>query len=177
MAARSFGKGLLFAVIAALAAVTWQVFAGGLIGARLALLTGMAGLAVAWLYFIARSPAAGFKVVLVAAPFAGVVILLAPTVSSAALGLLLLIGVARGLFIDRVPVARGVARELFVGIGSLALASCFVPGGLTGLALATWSVFLVQSLTLLTPAPAPAEAGVADPFEAARDRAERILAL
>lgn len=171
-----FAKGVLFAALAALAAVVGVLVGGPVIGAGPAISTAFAGLALAWLFAIAPTAAGGFKAALVSMPLLGGLLVVAPYPSTTALACTALIAVGRGVFLRPGPVARTVVVEGLVAVGAVGLASAFVPGGLTGLGLAVWGYFLVQSLPLLTAATRDEKATVeADAFAAAMNRAERIL--
>ncbi len=169
-----FAKGLIFAALAALAAVCGVLVFGPLFGAGPTVAALFAGLGVLWLFGIAPRPADGFKAALVAGPLLGVWLLVWPDPALTAVGVTALVAVGRGVFYGRGAPARRVVVEGLVAVGALGLGALFVPGGLTGLGLAVWAWGLVQSLPLLKGAPAgPASAG--DPFDGALRRAEQIL--
>lgn len=171
-----FAKGVIFAALAALMAVVGVIALAPLFGAGPSVAACFGGLALLWLHGIARRPADGFKALLVATPLVGGALLVWPDPTVIAVGSTALVGVARGVFLRPGPAARTALVEGAVGLGSLGLASTFVPGGLTGLGLAVWSWCLVQSLPLLAARQAkPAPVG-RDGFDAAVDRAERLLA-
>ncbi len=171
-----FAKGVLFAALAALVAVAGVVFVGPIVGAGPAIAALFGALALAWIFAAAPKASSGFMALLVAGPIVALGLLAWPAPTPAAVGLTALIAVARGAFLRRGPVVRTVVVEGVVAIGSLGLAAAFVPGGLTGLGLAVWAYFLVQSLPLLTAASHEAAASAEpDAFVAAMNRAERIL--
>jgi len=171
-----FAKGLVFALLAALAAVAGVMVLGPVFGPGPSIAAVFGGLALAWIFAIAPRPAAGFKACLVVGPMVAFGLLVWPDPGLTAVALTAMIGISRGLFLRPGAPPRTVLVEGLVAVGSLGLASTFVPGGLTGLALAVWAYFLVQSLPLLTAAKASeAVAGEADAFASAMNRAERIL--
>lgn len=170
-----FGRGVAFAALAGLAAIGGPLGLSGLMGARAAVGLCFALFALAWLYGIADRPATGLRAVLVAGPIALGWVAVAPSATVAAVGLTVLIAVARGVFLAPRAPGRAVLVEGAVGLGALALASAFVPGGLLGLGLAVWAYFLVQSLALLPGGAAPARHKGADAFADAIARAERLL--
>lgn len=171
-----FAKGVIFAALAALAAVVGVVVLGPVAGVGGAISAVFGGLALAWLFCIAPRAAAGFKTVLFAGPLVAMGVLAMPHPTLIAVAATALIAVTRGVFFDEGSPARSTVVEVAVAAGALALASVFVPGGLTGLGLAVWAFFLVQSLPLLTAAAEPSpKAGGEGAFTAAMTRAERIL--
>lgn len=171
-----FAKGVLFAALAALVAVAGVVFAGPLVGAGPAIAGFFGALSLAWIFGAAPKASAGFLALLVAGPIVAFALLVWPAPTPMAVGVTALIGVARGVFLRRGPAARTVVVEGVVAVGSLGLASAFVPGGLTGLGLAVWSYFLVQSLPMLIAATRePAPSLEPDAFAAAMSRAEQVL--
>lgn len=170
-----FSKGLIFAALAALAAVCGVMLLGPRFGAGATASALFAALGVLWLYLIAPRPAQGFTAAMVVGGVLAVWLLVWPHPALTALGVTALVGVTRGVFFRAGPPARRVLSEGLVAVGSLGLAALFVPGGLTGLGLAVWAWCLVQSLPLLMGAPAAKAVGAGDAFEAAMSRAERIL--
>lgn len=170
-----FAKGVVFAALAALAASMGPLALSPWVGPGPAIAAVFGGLGLAWLFCIAPRAADGFKVLLVGGPLMAAGLLVVPHPSLAAMATAASIAVVRGVFLRPGPAGRTVLREAVVGLGALGLASTFVPGGATGLALAAWAFFLVQSLPLLAGGQAAPAAGAEDAFTAALDRAERIL--
>jgi hypothetical protein len=176
MKPHGLGRGLAFALFAALGTLPWQLLFAPFVGYASAFAVYMLGLSVAALLFLApslrRALGAAAVATLVLLPIA----LLAPAPSVALLAGLCMLGVGRsGMSYPR-PFARALAVELSLGLCASLAALFFYDLGLFGSALAVWSFWLVQSTFSLLPGRSlAAEAPAGDAFDQARAAAERLM--
>lgn len=176
MKTNGFARTLVFGVLAgigwpAFALVATPVLGSG--GAISVYATACAALfAATFATTQLRSAAAMLVVVTIA--MAGAFLTGAP--GGVALGAAVGIAVARSGLLAQRRIGRGIAVEIALVGGGLALARFVAATGALGTALALWSFFLVQSAWFLIGGAAErAPAGVADRFEEARRRALALL--
>lgn len=173
-ARRGFARSLGFAVLAALGVSVVLALAAPIARGGLALT--LAGLAVAYLAWIAGSRRRALGVVLLATPAAALVLVLAPGLASVAVGQALLVSVGRSGFLYRSAGLRRLALEAALLLGGLVLAGALASHSAFGIALAVWGYFLVQSAFFLAAGAGGREGAPAgDPFERVRERLERLL--
>lgn len=173
---RSPARTIVYAGVAALA---WFPAAAVLVpawGGRRALLVFAALAVSAHVAGLARSLPAAFRT---GAACAAVTLLAAWLAPSLAVGLALLavaLSVVRSGLLDRARPARAVATEVVLSGGGLLAAGWIADGTPTGVALGTWTFFLIQGAYFLVQgsSPRPGSDRV-DPFDAACTRAVRAM--
>lgn len=168
-------RSLLFGAFAAAAWLAVALTAGPAIGFGLALELHAAACVALYLAGCGprRSPRLGLGALVI-----GITIALfvhSPSTALLALGAVLAVG--RSAMLWRLRPARALVVELLLVLGGLKLAALASQPTVAGLALGLWTFFLLQGAYFLIggiDARAP-ERPAADPFEAARDRALRVL--
>lgn len=172
----SFGRSLAFAAVAAACSPAWLLALAPIAGWRRAL--------GAWLVCVTTAYLAGLGHTVrrrVAAGVAGAAVALAlfavaPGPRDLALGLAVLLAVARSVFLHRTTAARAAVTEAALVVGGLLFAGASGGSSLGGVALGTWAFFLVQSLFFLVPGRQPRSDGPRpDAFQAAVARASALL--
>lgn len=178
MRCNTFARSAVFAALAATAWFAWVVALGPLIGvgnARAVFLIGTAALYVAGLSGgpLARRIGAAIAVVAAATALA----LAVRTTAELAIGLAVVLGIARSGVLYRAATARAVVSEVALLGGGLLFARFLAGPSLAATALALWGFLLVQSFFFLIPGvrAQPARGRQADPFEEAHQRALSLL--
>ncbi len=173
-----FARSIVFAAVAALATAAWLLVAAPLLDGRRALAVWLVALAATYLAGLVPGRRRGVAVAF-GALVAGVALLVvAPGLREVVLGLAVVLGVGRSVFLYRRRPARAVVTEAVLLVGGLVLAAWLGGPSLHGVVLAVWGFLLVQSGFFLVPG-ASAQTGLgsgADPFEAAHARALALLA-
>lgn len=173
----TFARSSLFAAVAAAAWVPWVFVAGPIVGVWTARALYLGG--VMMLYTAGLSPGAtrGVVVALVAGAAASCVALAAQTTAELAIGLAMILGVARSGFLYRAAPARAVTTELALLVGGLLFAGFLAGYSLLSTGLGLWGFLLVQSLFFLVAGVQSRAVGDwrVDPFEEALRRALALL--
>ncbi len=177
MRCNTFARSALFAAVAALAWLPWVLVAGPLVGvwnARAVYLIVVAVLYVAGL--APRGPRrASLSVVvgLVACALA----LVAHTTADLAIGLAVVLGVARSAFLYRAAPVRAVTMEMAFLLSGLLFARFLAGAALASTAFALWGFLLIQSFFFLLAGVCARGAAERrpDPFEEAYRRAQAML--
>ena len=172
-----FARTLTFGAVAAAGLPIAVLFLAPVLGThaalRLTLVLATAG------YLVVLTPGARSKVALGFGSVAVGLIAWSTTASARELLLVLTLGVSlvrSGVLYRRQPL-RAVVIEAIVGVGSLATAGFLATPGLLGSAIALWGWFVVQSFYfLLGGLVVRRSQPEGDPFEAARQRLEELLA-
>jgi hypothetical protein len=173
----TFGRSAAFAAAAGCGAIPWLLVAAPLLGVRGALSFYLVTVAAAYVAGIApalrHGLAASFLVVLPGIGLAAV----AHTLQEMALGLAILLALARSGLLYRARPRRAVALELALGAGALLFARFLVGSSPLSMLLAIWGFLLVQSLFFLVRGIHERHFGAtpSDPFEAAQGRANALL--
>jgi hypothetical protein len=170
----TFGRSTLFAAVAGAAWLPWVILVApllGISGARHAYLALVLAVYVAGL---SRHPRvlAAFAVGAAGLAFA----IVGRSTVDIALGLTLLLGVARSAFLHPSPASRAVVIEAIL-LGTGLLFARFLAGSASfSTALGVWGFFLVQSVFFLIGGKGAREASSGpDAFDQARDRALALL--
>jgi len=103
--------------------------------------------------------------------------LVVTTIAELAIGLAVILGIARSTVLYRAAAARAVATEAVLLLGGLLFARFLAGASLLSTALALWGFLLVQSVFFLIGGVRARSAGAphADPFEATYRRAVALL--
>ncbi len=173
----TFTRSTLFAAVAAAGWLPWVLVAAPILGvsnARAFYLVGTTALYIAGL-----SPRATRQIT--AGALGGLVAgglgLAAHTTTEVAIGLAMILGIARSGFLYRAAPARAAATEGALLLGGLLFARFLAGSPLAPTALALWGFLLVQSLFFLIAGVRVRSPGGqrADPFEEAHRRALTLL--
>jgi hypothetical protein len=172
----SLGRRLLFALLAGLGTLPWQLLFAPGVGYGCSFGSYMLMLAIAAPLFQApslrRGCAAAGLTALVLVPIA----LATPTPLGALFAGLCMLGVGRSALCYRRPLARALGVELGLALGATFIAALLYDARLFGSALAVWAFWLVQSAFALLPGRTESvDATSGDAFDDARDAAERLL--
>lgn len=173
----TFLRSALFAAVAASCWLPWALIAAPFVGAWNA---RALYLVVVSVVYVAGLSAPGMRRMTGAATTAGaglVLLVFARTTGEVAVGLAVLIGIARGVFLHRAAPVRAIAREVCLIGGGLVFARFLAAATPASTALALWGFLLVQSLFFLSGAAAtrPAPQSAVDPFDEAYRRAVALL--
>ena len=170
----SFARGVAFAALAAATWLPWAVLVGPVIGLRSALAFYLVGATAAYVYSL--SPRAGSRAVAGVLVFAAAsaAAFVAQTASELAVGLAVIVGVARVVLHPAAP-ARTIVREAVLLVAGLLLARLLAGPSLASIALAVWAFLLVQSFFFLGGGRRPLLRAQGDAFEEARRRALALL--
>jgi hypothetical protein len=105
--------------------------------------------------------------------------LITGTLGELALGLAVMLALARSAFLYRIPLARAVVIEAALVVGGLLFARFLAGASILSVMLALWGFLLVQSVFFLVGAvrARESESTCRDPFEAAYGRAVALLNL
>jgi len=170
------GRGLLFALFAALGALPFLLVFAGLLDPDTSLGLYMLGLTVVHVVVLAPSWRHALTTPLLAAGLCGVFALCAPGLATATLGALVVLGITRSALLHPRPFARALGCEVVLALPAAGALALLYDGSLLGSALAVWSFWLVQSAFALLPGRDVARAPDApDPFETAAAAAERLM--
>ena len=173
----TFGRSALFSALAGCGVMLWLGLAAPLLGVRQALLFYMVAAMAAYVIGIAPSPRRGLGPGLLVATLGGCLMLVAHAPADLALGLAVLLAIARGGLLYRLRPGRTVAVEGALVACGLLFARLLVGSSLLSVMLAVWGFLLVQSLFFLVGGVREREPGAAhkDPFDAAYERANALL--
>jgi hypothetical protein len=173
----SFAGSAGFAALAAAGWLPWLVTVGAVVGPRRALAVYLVGATAVYLAVLAPAGARRLGVALGAALVGGVLAMVARAPGELALGLGVILGVARSAFLYRARPARAVVMELALVGGGLLFARALVGPPALSVMLALWGFFLVQSCFFLVGGvgPRPADGARRDPFDEAYARAMRLM--
>jgi hypothetical protein len=170
------GRGLLFALFAALAALPCMFALSVLCDFDTSIGLLLLGLTPLHVLVIAPSWRRGLGAFLLAAGLCGVLVLSAPGLQAAALGTLVALGLIRSALLYPRPLARALVFELALALAAGVALALLHDGSLAGNALGVWSFWLVQSAFALLPGDSPArDPDARDPFETAAAAAERVM--
>ena len=173
----TFGRSTVFAALAGMSVLPWFIIAGPLLGMRWALAVYLVALTVIAVPASAPSPRRGLGAGLIVAVLGSCLALATRTLPELALGLAVLFGMTRAVFLYRLSPTRAVAVEVALIGGGLLFARFLAGPSLVSIVLAVWGFLLVQSLFFLVGGIRPRErtAPQHDPFDAAHERARALL--
>jgi hypothetical protein len=173
----SFVRSALFAAVAALGWLPWEMIASPLLGAWNARALYLLA-TTAW-YVAGLSPRGTRRmaVALAAGLIGAGVALAARTTAELAIACGAILAVARSGFLYRTAPARALGAEIALLLGGLLFARFLAGSPPTSVAPAIWGFLLVQSLFFLLPGvrSRPVVGRHADPFEEAHRRALALL--
>ena len=177
MRCNTFGRSAAFAALAGIGVMPWLLIGGPLLGMRWALTVYLVALAALSALACAPSLRRGLYACATVAGLGGAVASTMPTLPELALGLAVLLAIARGVFLYRRRTARAVMLEVALIGGGLLLARFLAGPSLVSIMLAVWGFLLVQSFFFLVPGArvAARAAPQRDPFDAAHERARALL--
>jgi hypothetical protein len=173
----TFGRSAVFAAAAGCGVMPWLLAAAPLLGVHRALAVYLVAAAAAYVTAIApslrRGLGAGLFVSLLGAELAA----LPHALPELALGLAMVVALARSGFLFRARPGRALALELTLVAGGLLFARFLAGSSLLSVGLALWGFLLVQSVFFLVGGVRERQAGAArtDPFDAAYERASALL--
>ncbi len=173
----TFGRSAVFAAVAGCGVMPWLFVAAPLLGVRGALSVYLVAATAAYVTGMApslrRGFGAGIFIMMLGGPFAA----LAHALPELALGLAVLLAVARTGLVYRTRSPRAVAVEIGLVAAGLLFARFLAGSSLISVMLALWGFFLVQSVFFLLGGRGgrDASAARADPFVAACERANALL--
>lgn len=172
-----FGRGVLFAAVAAFATGVWLVVASPWLGGGRALALSLVATTVVYVAGLGGDRRSGVGAGLVAVAAGAVLLVVAPGLRELAVGLAVVLAVARSAVLYRRRVARTIVVEGVLIVGGLALAAYVGSPSLSGAVVGVWAFLLVQSCFFLVPGAAGRSAfdDAHDPFEAAHARALALL--
>jgi len=174
----SFGRSLIFAAVAAAGWLPWVVAAAPIFGAWSARALYMIVVATLYVAGIAPRGAQRLAVMAVYGLLACGVAVAAHTPTELAIGLGVLLGIARAGFLYRFAPARAVVTEVVLVFGGLVFSRFLAGTSLLSTARAIWAFLLVQSCFFVVGGVRerrPFERQQPDPFEAAYQRALALL--
>ncbi|MGH7900020.1 MAG: hypothetical protein ACREQQ_18840 [Candidatus Binatia bacterium] len=171
----SFFRSVSFAALAALAWIPFAAVLAPILGLGGARALYLAAVTVTYVAAIVPSAPRRPAAAILAALMAGLLLFAARTTGELAIGLAVLIAVARSAFLYAAPPARAIVREAFLIGGGLLFARFLGAYSLFSTALAIWGFLLVQSLLFLAPRSTRSARGDADLFEGAYTRASVLL--
>lgn len=181
----SFAHSLRVAFVCAVACGLWLALAQPLVGRTLALQSGLAAAAAAYLIGIAPRRVRGTTAAALLLASSAVLILAGVRIAFFASALAVTLGVLRSTWLWRVPrgdaaaFARRFMLELALVAGGLAFAAELGHTGVFREALALWGFLLVQSVFFVldggAAAAASAEEVFVDPFEVSCRRLRAVL--
>jgi hypothetical protein len=172
----SFGRSALVAAAIAVGWIVWLVVAGPVVGIGAARTLYLIAATALYTGALAASPPRRASTAVVVAAIGALLAVVAGGVDLA-LGLAIVLGTARSVFIHRAPAARAVVTEGVLVVGGLLFARFLATGTAQPTALALWGFFLVQSCFFLV-------GGIEvrrmdgrhpDPFEEAVARATEVM--
>lgn len=177
MRCNTFARSALFAVLAAVIWLPWVFVAGPIVGvwnARALYLITVTALYIAGL---APHGPRQITIAVVSGLVACGLALAAHTTADLAIGLAVILGIARSAFLYRAVRVRAVTMEGALLIAGLLFARFLAGTALASTAFAVWGFLLVQSLFFLVPEVRPRGAAErqSDPFEEAYRRALALL--
>jgi len=173
----SFTPSLVFAAVAALAAVPFLLVVSPVLGTPLAGKIVLAATVAVYVAGIAPNLARGVRVGMLAALLTAPAVFLAGNIAQAAIAMTVALAICRGLFLYRGAIARMVTIEIVLGGASL-VAAYLVAGSTTlSLAAALWAFWLVHSTYFLIGSERKERIAEpsADPFEAAAKNASELM--
>ena len=172
----TFAAGLLFAALAAGGVLPWLLVAKPISGAYTALALYLVAALAAYVALIAPERSRGFVALLVTLAAGIAVAGAARSITELALGLGVVLAVARSGFLYGRSPARAVVLETFLVAGGLLFARFLAGHSALALVLAVWGFFLVQSFYFLAGEPRRRESSGRHP-DAFEDACGRALAL
>lgn len=173
----TFGRSAVFAAAAGCGVMPWLLVVAPLLGVRGALAFYLVAVTAAYVTAIApalrRGLGAGVMVGILGGGFA----VAAHPLPELALGLALLLALARTSFLYRARPGRALALEVALVAGGLLFARCLAGSSLLSVMLALWGFLLVQSVFFLVGGIRERHTGAVrrDPFDAAYERASALL--
>jgi len=172
-----FGRSLVFAAVAAAAAVPYWLAIAPALGWNTALSSYAVLSTSAYLAGVGRSLRQGLGAALLAFALGSAAAVLAPSPREALAAAAVLLGLCRSGLLYRARFGRAVVAESVLLVAALGLANHLLAGSPFSAVLAVWGFFLVQSAFFLIGATdARVERPVgADPFEVAVARVGEIL--
>lgn len=173
----TFGRSALFAAAAGCGVMPWLLGAAPLLGIRGALSVYLVIVAATYVTVIAPSVRRGMQGGLLVGGLGAVLAVGAHSLPELALGLGVLLALARSGLLYRSPSARAVTMEVVLVAGGLLFARFLAGTSLLSVTVALWGFLLVQSTFFLAggTCPRPPAVGDKDPFEAACERAISLL--
>jgi len=176
MRANGFGRGVVFAAVAAAGSAAWLLCAAPLLGGRRAFGLWLVGLSAGYVGGLAERVRERVGAALLAGVVGLGLLAVVPGNRELVPALAVVIAVARSVFLFRAAPARAVVVEGLLLIGSLGFAAALGGPSLRGIVLGTWGFFLVQSFFFLIPGGrSRPSVGRVDPFAAAHARASALL--
>jgi hypothetical protein len=173
----SFGRTVLFGAAAAVGWSLWMLLAAPLVGPAAARPIYLVAATAIYVGGLCRAAPQRLRMATATVVAAGIFAMLAQTTMSLAVGLAVILGVARSGFIHLAPAPRAVAREAMLLGSGLWLARFVTGAAMVPTAGALWAFFLVQGLLFLMPDSRAdaAPAARADAFDVAYRRALSLL--
>ena len=144
-----FTRSVTFAAVAAIAVLPWLAVARAVTGPDTALATYLVAANAAYIAVIAPSGRRRLTVFALAAVIGCLLAIASRSWGELALGLAIVLAVARSGFLYRLAPIRGAAVELVLAGGGLLFARFLAVPSLRGLVLALWGYLLVQSVYFL----------------------------
>ena len=171
-----FGRGIVFAAVAAGTWCPWYVLMSPVLGARTALALFLIATATIYVAGIGATRRASLTAAAAVAFCSVVLLTIAHTTAELALGLAVLVAAARSGFLHQSRPARALALEATLITGGLVFARFLATPTPVGVMLAIWGFLLVQSLYftvggIRTATMRPRR----DPFDEAHERAVVLL--
>lgn len=174
-----FARSLLFAAVVAGAFPVFALVVNPVLGRTTALSLYLVGIAVLYVAGLAPRRSRGVVAAGIASALGALVLLLAPSVGTIAVGAALVVGVCRSGVLYRSRRARALVFETLLLAGGLGLARFLAGPDTLQVAFAIWGFFLVQSFFFLLGGVGERSHGAGtaglDPFEVARARAVELM--
>jgi len=174
----TFGTSALFAAIAGCGLMPWLLVGAPLLGVRGALSFYLVTVAAAYVIAIAPSAHRGRQAALLVGGLGAGLAVVTHAIPELALGLGVLLALARSGLLYRSASARAVSAEVVLVAGGLLFAGFLVGSSLLSVTVALWGFLLVQSTFFLAGGARPRlpDPPCRDPFDAACERADTLLA-
>lgn len=172
-----FGRSVLFAAVAALGTGVWIVLTAGAIGGSRALAVWLVALTAAYVAGLTADLRRGVAASVATFAAGCGLLIVAPGLRELAVGLALVLAIARSVFLHRRRPARAVVVEAVLVVGGLLFAAHAGGPSLRGVVAGVWAFLLVQSCFFLVPGGRERSFADAapDPFDAAHGRALALL--
>lgn len=172
----TFGRSAVFAAVAGCGVMPWLLVAAPLLGVRGALSFYLVTATAAYAMAVAPSLRRGLGASVLIATLGGALAACARGLPELALGLAVLLALARTGFLYRRRSGRAVAVEIGLVAAGLLFARFLAGSSLLSVMLALWGFLLVQSVFFLLGGGGEREdAARRDPFDAAYERANALL--
>jgi hypothetical protein len=177
MRCNTFARSAVFAALAGISVLPWLLIAGPLLGMRWALVVYLVALAFTTVMALAPSLRRGLSAGLSVALLGSCLAVATRTLPELVLGLAVLFGIARAVFLYRLRPTRALVVEAGLVGGGLLFARFLAGPSLVSIVLAVWGFLLIQSFFFLVGGVRPRErvASQHDPFDAAHERARVLL--